>query len=68
MFLGCTFSQRLEPMRDVRNAVLHGPFFHSAGHTVSGLSVEGMTTFDAVKQSVQTLGIKILAHFLAVEH
>ena len=68
MFLGRTFSQRLEPVRDVRNAVLHGPFFHSAGHTVSGLAVEGMTTLDTVKQSMQALGIKILAHFLAVEH
>ena len=43
MFLGRAFGERLEPVRTVGHAQLHGPFLHTGSHDIGRLQVERRT-------------------------
>ena len=61
------FGQRLEPVGDVGDMMLHRPFFHSSGDSVGGLPVKGLAFVDAVKQRIQSLGVQVLVHLGTVK-
>ena len=68
MFFGSTVGKRLEPVSNVCNAVLKGPCLHTCGNAVGSLAIQMSTVVDAVNQSIESLGIKILVHLVTVEY
>ena len=68
MLLGCTFGQRLEPVRDMGDSILNRPLLHAAGGAVRCLAVEGHAIVDAFEQSLQRPCVEVLVHLGPVEH
>ncbi len=67
MLFRSSFRQGLEPVGHMGGAMFHCPLLDPGSHAVSCLSVKRLTAFDAGQKGGQTLRIKILVHFVAVE-
>ena len=68
VFFGRSLREGLEPVRDVGDAVFHGPFFHSEGYAVGGFVVQAGAAFHTGIKGLESTGLQILSHFLAVEN
>ena len=60
--------KRLEPMREVRSALLHSPFLHGVSHDVRNLDFERLALFDGLEQAFVRCGRQSLLHRMLVEH
>ena len=68
VLLGRDAGERLEPVREVRGALLDGPLLHGVGHDVRHLSVERLAFLDGLAQALVGGGRKPLLHRVLVEH
>ena len=68
MLFGGHFAERLEPVGNMGDPMLHCPFFHSCGYSVGSFHVEGDALVNALKEGFEDLWVEIFFHFPPVEN
>ena len=68
MLLGCSFGQRMEPMRVVGGSHSDRPLLHAGSYDVGCFSVERSAVVDAVRDPFVRFFRKIFEHLRPVEY
>jgi len=68
VFFGCSVSQRLEPVRIMRDAFFERPHAHTGGNMTGYLAIDRLAAVDSVRQCLISLFGKVLLHCLPVKN
>ncbi|CCX57373.1 unknown [Bacteroides sp. CAG:1060] len=68
MFFRSAFRQRLEPVCNMGDSMLHSPLLHAKSNPVCCFSVECDTLVYTLQKGFESICVQILVHFRPVEY